>query len=476
MPSLAIIEAPSRPDISDNVEMPDAPTIVLPEMDAIEKIVLPNFEYNEIPVFEGEPPRLDIVVPEIDSLIANANTIIGQDYYAHNPDNAVQPLVLEIRSWLNGNNAGLGLPKAVEEALFNRARERDSVETERAIQEVTDQWASRGFSMPQGALQKQISTIRDQAKLRLSDLNRDILIQSFDKQLEHIRFLTEQGMALEKMKQDMWLAFVSNTLEMVKVQIDGKISLLNSQISIFNAQNTAFESLVTVYKTKIEAAISRITAYKAMLDAQSVVSQINQQKVEIFKAKIDAVMSNVEIYKSLVQGATARAGLIATKFDAYKSEVQAYSEQVNAEKLKVEAYDSQVKAESAKASMYESLARMYAATVDGVSAKANVKSKQIELNLEAARVKIAEYQANVEAYKAEIDAKMGVVQSNTSAFNSQVELFKAEASIETSRVTTQASVIDSLTRTKISFADAQAKYAEMRMRVGIANRDRKSVV
>ena len=469
-PSMDVISVPLRPEISDDVEMPDAPTIVIPEMDAMEKIQLPDFKYEEIPVFEGKPPEFNIAIPDnIDALISDASQVVKQDYYAFNTESAIKPLVLEIRSWLDGSHTGLGLPAAVEQSLFNRARERTSRETERSVQEAVTEWASRGFSMPQGMLAKQVSDIRDQGKLAIADLNRDILIQSFDKQLEHIRFLTEQGMALEKMKQDMWLAYVSNTMELVKFQIDSKISVLNAQISIFNAQNSAFESLITVYKTKIDATISRISAYKAMLDAQAVIGQLNQQKVDVFKAKIEAVMTNVEVYKALVQGATARAGLIATKFDAYKSEVQAYSEQIGAEKLKVEAYDSQIKAETSKASMYESLARMYAATVDGVSAKANVKSKQIELNLEAARVKISEYQANIEAYKAEIDAKMGVVQSNTSAFNSQVELFKAQADVETSRVNTQASVIDSISRTKISFADAQAKFAEMRMRVGIAN-------
>lgn len=332
-PSINIVSVPSRPIIDDTVEMPGAPTIVIPEMEAMEKIQLPDFKYDEIPIFEGKPPELNITIPDnIDALISEASTVVKQDYYAFNTDNAIKPLVLEIRSWLDGSHAGLGLPAAVEEALFNRARERTSRETERAVQEVVTDWASRGFSMPQGMLAKQVSDIRDQGKLAIADMNRDIMVQSFEKQLEHIRFLTEQGMALEKMKQDMWLAYVSNVMDLVKFQIDSKISILNSQISLFNAQNTAFESLVTVYKTKIEATISRISGYKAMLDAQAVIGQINQQKVDVFKAKIEAVITNVEVYKALVQGATARAGLIATKFDAYKSEVQAYSEQINAEK------------------------------------------------------------------------------------------------------------------------------------------------
>ena len=309
-PSMAAISVPLRPVIGDDIEIPNAPTIVIPELDAMEKIQLPDFKYEEIPVFDGKPPEFNLTIPDnIDALISDASQVVKQDYYAFNTESAIKPLVLEIRSWLDGSHAGLGLPAAVETALFNRARERTSREIERSVQEAITEWASRGFSMPQGMLAKQVSDIRDNGKLAIADLNRDILIQSFDKQLEHIRFLTEQGMALEKMKQDMWLAYVSNTMELVKFQIDSKISVLNAQISIFNAQNSAFESLITVYKTKIEATISRISAYKAMLDAQAVIGQLNQQKVDVFKAKIEAVMTNVEVYKALVQGATARAGL-----------------------------------------------------------------------------------------------------------------------------------------------------------------------
>ena len=55
-PSMGIISVPLRPEINDDVEMPDAPTIVIPEMDAMEKIQLPDFKYEEIPVFEDQPP------------------------------------------------------------------------------------------------------------------------------------------------------------------------------------------------------------------------------------------------------------------------------------------------------------------------------------------------------------------------------------------------------------------------------------
>ncbi|RKG13963.1 hypothetical protein CKA47_36150, partial [Pseudomonas aeruginosa] len=73
-PSMTAIPVPERPDIDTTVEIPDAPQIAMPDMEAT------------------------------------------------------------------------GLPAPIEQALFARARERDSGETTRAVQEAVDTWAARNFS------------------------------------------------------------------------------------------------------------------------------------------------------------------------------------------------------------------------------------------------------------------------------------------------------------------------------------------
>lgn len=103
MPSMAVIDIPTRPEIDDDIEMPDVPTIVLPEMEVMEAINLPDFQYEEIPVFEGTPPEFTVTIPDnIDSIISNAASVVQQDYYTYNTESAIKPLVLEIRSWLEG--------------------------------------------------------------------------------------------------------------------------------------------------------------------------------------------------------------------------------------------------------------------------------------------------------------------------------------------------------------------------------------
>src|SRR5690606_8254268 len=105
-------------------------------------------------------------------------------------------LMLQVRSMMAG---GTGLPAAVEDALFSRARERLSAETQRAVQEAFDTWAGRGFSMPPGMLTKAVSVAQEEGRLKAAELNRDILVEAAKWEIENIRFAVQQGMALEQL-------------------------------------------------------------------------------------------------------------------------------------------------------------------------------------------------------------------------------------------------------------------------------------
>ncbi|MBJ7435282.1 MAG: hypothetical protein JHC54_05820, partial [Acinetobacter sp.] len=78
----------------------------------------------------------------------------------------------ELSSYISvGMKGGTGLPAPIEEALFNRARARDSREVSRAVNEVIGDWSSRNFTMPPGMLVKQIAAIREDGQLKAAELN-----------------------------------------------------------------------------------------------------------------------------------------------------------------------------------------------------------------------------------------------------------------------------------------------------------------
>ena len=455
-PGVANIQVPIRPEINTDIQIPDAPVLDMPEMDELKQIEIPVFEFPELPDFDGVPPSIsEITVP---------NVFIDWKEPEYKSE-----VLDELSHYIKKGivEGGIGLPAPIEDALFNRARTRESRETSRAVQEAMNDWSTRNFSMPPGMLVKQVATIREQGQLRAGELNRDILIEATKMEIEQIRFLVQQGMSLEQITTNIFNNVTNRLFEIARFNAESQISVFNAQIAFFNAQNESFKVLSDVYRIKLDGAIAKLTAYKAAIDAQVAVGQINEQYVQVYRAKMDAVLSNVEIYKAMVQGASVRADVIKNRFDAYRADVQAYSEQINAEKVKVEAYEAQIRGESTKASMFDTQARAYASTVQAVQAKADVKGKQIQLKMEAARVWIGKYQADLEAYKAELQANLSEVQQNTAAFGAEVEAWRATAGMEVSQAEMQSRYADMNTRTNIAFAEMQLKEYETKMQKAI---------
>lgn len=447
-PGLADIPLPVRPDIDTTVEIPASPDVSLPEMDELVAIVLPVFEFPELPVFDAVPPSTsEITVP-------NAFINWVEPTYSSEMLDDIQQ---QVKTMMAG---GTGLPAAIEDALFSRARERDSAETHRAVQEAVDTWASRNFSMPPGMLVKQADAIREQGRLKAAETNRDIMVEAAKWEIENLRFAVTQGMALEQLTMNLHENVAKRLFEVARFQAESQISVFNAQISLFNSQNSAFETLAGVYKTKIEAAISKLTAYKVAVDGQVALGQINQQKVEVYKAKLTAVQSAVEVYKATMQGAQVKAETIKNQFDAYRADVQAYAEQIGAEKVKFDAYESRIKGEATKADVFDSQTKAYASTIQGLSSKADMKVKAAQVQMEAARTKIAKFLADVDAYKAKLEADLRVVQYGTTVYQAQVEGWKAGTSASVAEAEMQSRFADMNTRTNIAYSEMQiSEYA-----------------
>ena len=442
-PGMASVPVPVRPAIDTTVEIPAPPTFTMPDMEALEQISLPTFEFPELPTFDATPPDANgITVP-------NVFINWAEPTYA---SELLDDLQGKVSAMMAG---GTGLPAPVEDALFARARQRDSAETHRAVQEAVDTWAARDFSMPPGMLVKQADVIREQGRLRAAELNRDIMVEAAKWEIESIRFAVQQGMALEQLTSNIHENMAKRLFEVARFQAEAQINVFNAQISLFNAQNSAFETLAQVYRTRLDAAISKLTAYKTAVEGQVALGQINQQRVEVFKAKLEAVQSNVDVYKALMQGAQVRAETIKNQFDAYRADVQAFAEQIGAEKVKFDAYESRVKGETAKAGMLDAQARAYASTIQALASKADIKVKGAQIKMEAARTKVSKFLADVDAFKATLQASLGEVQYSTSAFQAQVEAWRAKTNATVADAEMQSRFADMNTRTNIAYAEMQ---------------------
>ncbi len=127
--------APTRPAVDTSITLPTAPTVSLPAEPNIQDVVVPTFSFPTLPVFSADAPEFNEATPNI-RLEWNEPV-----YYSDTLDD----LRAKVRGILAGGN---GLPPAVEQAIFDRARSREEAQVKKSVQEAFDTFAGRGFNMP----------------------------------------------------------------------------------------------------------------------------------------------------------------------------------------------------------------------------------------------------------------------------------------------------------------------------------------
>ena len=183
------LNAPQQPDVDVNVDMPADIDLILPELAALEQLSIDDFVMPDINL--PDMPNADAKFDAMD---------FNEDWWSEPTayDNALYDDLVTVASDMLNKPQNFGLPEPVVQALFDKPRERISQEVERSVQEAHNTWASRGFSMPPGMLAKQVNVARQEGKLRVADLNRDIFTEASKMQIEALKFAVEKGMALEQ--------------------------------------------------------------------------------------------------------------------------------------------------------------------------------------------------------------------------------------------------------------------------------------
>lgn len=443
-PSLAHVDAPARPAIDTTVVLPADPVLSWPDMGALRDI--PDFAIADLPDFDGQPPTLNFVPPHV--FIDWREPQYQSELY--------DDLVAQIKTWLAG---GTGLPPAVEDALFWRARERDAEQTRAAVQEAMDTFAARGFTLPPGMLAKRVQVAQDKGREAAAALNRDILIEAAKWEIENLRNAVAQGIAMEGMTINLFSQMAARMFEVAKFSAESQITLFNARIGLYNAQLEGFRTLAQVFRTRLDAALAKLEVYKARVQAAG---EYNRNAVDIFKARYEGVRQVVEAYKARMDGARVKADVIRALFDGWRTEVQAYGERLQAEKTKFDAYDSQVRAETAKAGLFEAQTRAYAATVQAVGTKADIKLKNMQMNIDAAKLALQKYGTDADVYGKRVQAMNQRTTAIVSLFSARVDAWRAKAQAVTSQAEVKARMAEATSRMRLSYAELQLGQYKLR--------------
>ncbi len=432
------------------VPFPGGFNFVDPEMGDVHEIRIPEFVFPTIPVFNINEPTFDDQKP-------STNITWSEPAYS---SQLLSQLQAKVREWLAG---GTGLPPAIQQALFDAARERELQTASEAEDAALSTWAARGFDMPPGMLVEQVDIARDKSRMAQNTLSREILVKSQEWEIENLRFAVERGIAMEGLLQQTFNAAAQRSFEVAKARVDADVALYNVMATVFNAKSSAYQARANVYKVEVDAALAGMEAYKYRIQGEQAKAGLNEITVKVYEGRVRAIQARAEAYKAEMEGAKAQIEGIKAEIDAYKSSIDAYSARVVAEKARFEVYGEEVRAEAAKAGMFEAEARAFAATVSAAEAKVNVKGKYAEARASATRASAEKFVALVEAEKLATTSSVSAVQASAEAYRADVSRYSAEIEAESLKARTDSTIAELRNRNNIAMFETAQKAYEARM-------------
>ena len=452
--------APARPNVPTSVATPTAPNLVMPTLPTLADINIPDFEGLKMPTFDADAP--DFLATALPGLLQWTEP-------KYHPVIIEEVIEIIRRLW----SGGMGLPPAVEQAMLERAAAREDLVADREIAAVSNDFSSRGFTLPTGMQAAREDQMRQDLAVKKLALNRELTIKIAEWQIENVRFAVQQGIAVENVFVNLFLNAAQRMFEAAKFQVESQLNIYNAQVALFNARMSAYQIKASVFDTLVRAEMSKVEIFKARIDAEVARGQINEQRVKVYVAQVGALQSEIDIFKAKMEAARIESELIRNQIEIYKADVSAYAERIQAEKVRFDAYEAQVKGEAAKAGIIDAEARAYSALISGKATIADINVKQAELVIHKNEARIKTYIADIDAEKAKIQAQLAVIEANAKAYTADTQRFTAQAHAETAKAQVVIAAKEAELRTNVAYYQAQvqayiAKTEQLLRKVALA--------
>ena len=418
-PKIEQITAPGDVPTIEQVDVPTAPSISLPEPPSFDEILMPAAPSITLPEFDEEAPAFELDDPAYFSW--------GEPTYTSDIWSSLLAKVI-----YNIENGGTGLEASVESDIYNRHLERVTDEIAKAQYDIENYFAARGFELPPGALAGALAELQQQTIRSNAEVSRDIAINQAELAQKNTHFIYEMGAKLESMLRDFFTHQANRSLTAAQTVAENAVAVYNAKADNIRLQLDAYKTKAAVYESRVRAALTAIEVFKAQVESAKVQADLQQNLVSIYTAQVGAAETYMQLYVSEMQGAKIKSELEMAKLAVYRSETEAYTARLQGERAKVDLYEAQLQGESTKADVYYRQVQAYRAEVEAKAQELSAQVSQLQADLEKNRVKLEEYKTEYSAYETETRAKAAEISAYLSGYQADVSAYTAKVGAQDS--------------------------------------------
>jgi hypothetical protein len=149
-------------------------------------------------------------------------------------------------------NGGSGINAAVEDQIWQRERERQTLAAASAADQAAAQWAAKGFPLPPGAAVAAVAQIQRDRDLQISDSSRTRAIESWKMEYENVKFAITQAIDYQVKA----IAAAGEYLKLMALgpQLGAQLAstVANAQSMMTNAMASFFGSRIRLQEVLLE--------------------------------------------------------------------------------------------------------------------------------------------------------------------------------------------------------------------------------
>lgn len=385
---------------------PFVPTARPGGMPALKEFATPDQPIINIPAYpdltEVRISAFNELAPEYDPSIGNVDfTVVVPDIVPYvEPDSGIVAAVRLRRDWLltRVSEGGTGLPASVENAIWERERDRESNLMLAAEQEAMTQDAAMGFFIPGGALQAKVAKVRMDYGSKMISIGRESAIKQAQLEIDNINKSLELLSQMESKLIDDDIERKRTTLEACKFATQGAIQIYDARVKGYMAMLDAKKIAAQVYQAVMDGYKARVDAYRAIIDGEKAKADVNQSVVAAFEAQVNVEKSRVDMFRSNVDALVSMTKLEEFKIRKYEAEIGAFVAEVNA-------YGAEIGGKKAEAEVYGEKIRAYQAEVAAYTAEVQAENLTFTSKIENYKQQVQADVLRLEGYKAQASAE-----------------------------------------------------------------------
>lgn len=401
-------DAPDEPADPAYPEMPTKPAYTLPVVPTLHDIVIPDFPSLSMPSFSATVPVDYSVVPN--PVIENGSTAYNSELLDALKDKLLDRI----------ENGGTGLDPDIEQAMYDRDQERASLALAETTEKLADEWARRGFSLPDGALAEAITNVHVEYQNKRLDTSRDIAIKQAELEQKNISESLTQAIDIEGKTMDWAEKVARRVFEWSKAVADSSIEVCKTWITKYNAGIESYKAQAQVFADLIQAEMIKVQIYKERIAALALIAQVDELHIKAYTAQIDAIKTLFDAYRTEIEAVKAIVDLERAKIENYRSRVEAYAANVNAT---VQKFTGEVEGYKAKISGYTAIQGI---NVEAIKARNQAYGIEIEARVKALDASLQTWvhnkAATMEGVKGSATIVASVLQGALAAVSAQAHI------------------------------------------------------